>query len=477
MKNTIPSEAYRYFCELCKIPHGSGNEKAISDYLAAFAKEIGLDAVQDAALNVLIRKGGSAGREHEAPVILQAHTDMVCEKNEDSPHDFLKDPIVPIIDGDWVKANGTTLGADNASGVSIIMALLAAKDLSHPPIEALLTTGEEVGCVGAEKFDVSLLKGKRLINLDSEGEGVFTVSSASAVAINLVFPFEQEDIPEGFAAYMLKVRGLIGGHSAVDINKGRANANVAMGRLLDMLYGENVYIADISGGSKGNAIPRECTACILLAESRLEAIKSIAAQAEEALKREFPVEKTLAVTLEKTNAPKKVMSRASLRKLIDGILRMPSGVQSMSRDIEGLVQTSNNLSVITTGESQIKLNSLMRSSMLEEMDVVIEKIKQLAANLGAAANDPAKAPVWKYRSDSPLRNTMAMVFKDMYGRAPEIAATHGGLECAEFAAKMPDGDFIAIGVYFTGAHSPDEKMNIPSFERTCEYVIRVLEKL
>ncbi|MCL1941637.1 MAG: M20/M25/M40 family metallo-hydrolase, partial [Synergistaceae bacterium] len=287
LQDLATERAYEYFLELLSVPRGSGNEKAASDHLMAFAKSNSLDAVQDSALNVLIRKPGSPGRENETPVILQAHMDIVCEKNEDVAHDFLKDPIIPVIDGEWIGASGTTLGADNGAGISIIMAVLAAVDLSHPPIEAVITTEEETGMGGAGNFDASLLAGKRFINLDSEGEGVLTVSCAGSAKVVMTIPAELEPAPEGSLTYKMKVKGLTGGHSGVDIDKGRANANILMARLLDALDDGTVYVTDIGGGSRANAIPRECTARISFDGAGLDKVKSIVARAETEFKAEY----------------------------------------------------------------------------------------------------------------------------------------------------------------------------------------------
>ena len=471
-------KAYKYFCELCKIPHGSGNEKAISDYMVAFAKEKGLDAVQDKWLNVLIRKPGSKGRENDPAVILQAHMDMVCEKNEDVKHDFLKDPIVPVIDGDWVKTRGTTLGADNGSGVSLIMMALTAENISHPPLEAILTTEEETGCTGAAMFDTSLLKGKRLINLDGAGEDTLIAGCAGGIFIELEVPVERETVPAGFVFYRLMVKGLAGGHSAGDIDKGRGNANVLAAGLLDKLFKEEVRLVDINGGAKMNAIPRECSAVISFAEGKLEKIKSLVAQTETEYKAEYQCEKGLAVTLGKTGASGSVMSNSSQREAIDTILRMPCGVQSMSPDAKGLVQTSNNPGVITGAEDAVTIKNFLRSSSKAEMENVAGKIKTAAESCAAKINILGKFPIWEYNPKSPLRDTLISVHKDLYGKTPEVTATHGGLECANFAQKMPDCDCTVLdGPNITGLHSPDERMSLSSLNRTADFLVKVLERL
>jgi len=473
-ENAIAKNAYRFFCEMLKIPHGSGNEKALSDYLMAFAKKRGLDAVQDESLNVLIRKHGGIGRENEPPVILQAHMDMVCEKNEGGKHDFLKDPITLIFNDDWVKAVGSTLGADNAAGLSLIMAVLAS-NLSHPPIEALITAEEETTMGGACRFDASRLRGKRFINLDSETEGVFTVSSASASDISISIPVEYEPVPEGFTAYKLMVRGLTGGHSGIDINKGRANANVLAARLLSRL--EKVRAARIDGGSQKNAIPRECTAVISFDKSLLTEVIAVVEQMQEELKTEYPFDKGLTITIRQTAPFQNVMSFDSQQTVISGLLLAPDGAQSMSPHIEGLVHTSNNIGVVRTEGKVVKLTTFFRSSDIAGRDLGIKSLKWHMEALGADVEVKDQSPPWEYRENSPLRDTMKAVFQEFYGKDPKTAAVHAGLECAIFAEKIPEGDFISIGVDITGAHSPDEKMSISSFDRTGGFLVRVLGNL
>jgi len=472
----MKQEAYRYFCDLCKIPHGSYNEKAISDYLLNFGKELGLDAVQDRALNVLIRKPGSAGRENEAPIILQSHMDMVCEKNDDVKHDFLKDPIIPVLSGDWVKAKGTTLGADNAAGIGIIMAILAAKNLSHPPIEALLTTEEEVGCTGAAKFDTTLLKGKHLITLDAVKEGVLLAGCSGATIINTEMAVEREAFPENFSSYKLMIKGLKGGHSGNDIHKGRGNANVFMAHLLEKLYTDDIRIISIKGGSKMNAIPRECGAVICFDAKVLEKIKSKAARTETELKARFPSDPDLCITLEKTDDSGSVMTRASLRVIIDTVLQTPLAVQSMSPDIPGLVQTSSNPGVIFTDEKRVTLINFLRSSETMDERLVIGKFKLLERNSAVKVIVSDRAPMWEFKPKSPFRDKLAAIFMEVYGKAPVITAVHGGLECAVFAESIPGGEFISFGMEILDAHSPDERMNMPSFNRTCDFLARILEK-
>lgn len=473
----LTQKAYEYFLAVLAIPRGSHNEQAISDYLVAFAQERGLEVVQDQSLNVLIKKPGSSGREDEDAVILQAHMDMVCEKNNGVDHDFTKDPIIPAIDGDWIYAEETTLGADNACGVSILLALLDSDDLSHPPIEALITTNEEDGMTGAAEFDVSLLSGKRFINVDSEWEYLFVVSCAGSIFTEVKLPAEYADIPPDLTAYTLSVAGLVGGHSGIDIARGHANANILMGRLLEALGDEGSLICDITGGSAKNAIPRECTATVLFPESAYDDIASLAERMKAEFMAEFPDDTGMSVTFEKAREQTRIMTADTVNALIACILKTPNGVISMSPDMEGLVQTSSNLGVIVTEENVITMQSFSRSSVNSELEQAAAEIRELAESYGGTAVSELSNPVWEYKADSPLRSKMAEVFVEVYGTEPSVEAIHAGLECGAFIDRMPDCDFISIGPDIESAHSPDERMRLSSYDRTCNYIVRLLERL
>lgn len=477
IENSIKENAYEYFCEILSIPHGSGNEQEISDYLVTFAKEHDLEVIQDDFLNILIKKNGSKGREDESPIILQAHMDMVCEKNNNVNHNFLTDPIIPIIDGDWVSADGTTLGADDASGLSILLAVLMSDDLSHPPIEAVITTGEETGMTGAVNFNTSLLKGNRLINLDSEEEGVFTVSCASTCEVNVLIPAKYENISEEFITYSLTISGLTGGHSGLDINKNRANANVLIARLLEKMKDIEFYVSDINGGSQKNAIPRECTTIISFKTDDFDNVNIIIAEAEALFKSEYPFDEGLTITFEKVEMQDNVMTDVTSKKLVEAILNILNGVQSMSPNIEGLVQTSNNLGVVTTSDESIKLTYFLRSSLNTEQEQILDEIQQLGNSINANVNIDKQSPAWEYKEDSPLRDTMSKVHEQLYKKQPAISAIHAGLECAVFSETMEDCDLISIGVDIIDGHSPNERMSISSYNRMCVFLIKILESI
>ena len=395
MNTQFSKTALEYFLEISKIPRCSGNEKAASDYLISFAEGLGFESVRDGDFNVLIKKPGTEGRENEPPVILQNHIDIVCEKNKETQHDFEKDPIRPVIDGDWIRAEGTTLGADNGAGMSIAMAVLASDNLSHPPIEALFTTFEEVGMTGATNFDVSRLQGRQFINLDSGGEGVITVSCASSADIDIAVKLDKQALPKGYVTFETTIKGLTGGHSGVDINEGLANANILMARLLRELDSCcEIYLSGISGGSMRNAIPRESFATISCKENDLDAIRSSIKQAESAFKSEFPKDGGLSVTFESAEPAESVICRESFQKILDCVLQAPNGVLAMSAHIEGLVQTSCNLGVIVNDEDAVKLLFFPRSSSSSEQADTIGKFKTLAGSQGAEIVVANEKPPW-----------------------------------------------------------------------------------
>jgi dipeptidase D len=370
------------------------------------------------------------------------------------------------------------LGADNGVGVAMIMAALESGGLSHPPLEAVITTLEETTMGGAAGFDASRLKGKRFINLDWEKEGELVVSCASASLVTIAVPVEYEAVPEGSAAYTLAIGGLTGGHSGIDINKGRANANVIMGHLLNRLAGlHGARIVRVAGGNKDNAIPRECGAVLLFPADRADAAALAVKEAERDFTAVYPGENGLRVTWEKADVPPNAMKTDSSWKGIAALLLAPNGVQSMSPHIAGLVQTSSSLGIVATEKDKVVLTILMRSSVAREQALLEEKMCLLADVIGAGIRVDGQAPPWAYKPDSPLRDKLAEVYKEVYGKEPEIVAVHAGLECAIFSPAMPDADFISIGPTILDVHCPDERMDIPSFGRICGFLVKAVEKL
>ena len=473
----IAARAYEHFVELSKIPRVSGNMQGISDYLADFASNLGLEVTRDSALNVFIKKPGSPGRENEPAIILKAHMDMVGEKNSNVDHDFATDPIIPIIENDWITSSKkTTLGADNGGGLAVLLTVLETDNLSHPPIEAIITTDEETGMTGAAMFDITLLSGTRLINIDEEIDDTFTVSCAGGADVEILVSVDEIPIPNGFEAYELTVEGLTGGHSGVDIHLGLANANILIARLLQQLDEDEVefYLTAINGGSARNAIPRECVAVVLFDPKYLESVAKIVENAETLFKSEFSSDPDLSVTLTQTQAPDTVLSTESALQVILTIFSVPNGVIAMSADIEGLVQTSNNLGVIETVGDTVIMSTFVRSSLSDDLTKTLDDLRTLSDADDREVTISNEVPPWAYKEDSPLRDSMVATYTDMHGREPNIAAIHAGLECAMFAGKMPDVDLISIGPNIQGGHSPDERMSLSSFNSFCEFLVRVL---
>ncbi|SHE39637.1 dipeptidase D [Marinitoga hydrogenitolerans DSM 16785] len=476
LKGLKPEKVFYYFEEISQIPRCSGNEKAISDYLVNFAKERNLEYIQDKALNVIIRKPATKGYESAPGVIIQGHIDMVCEKTSDSNHDFSKDPIKLQIDGDYIKATNTTLGADNGIAVAYALAILDSKDIAHPEIEALFTTEEETGMTGANELDPSLLNGKVLLNIDSEEEGIFYVSCAGGLRDVITLPVEFKK-PENKYGIRLKVFGLQGGHSGMEIIKQRGNANKLLGRVLyDLNKKIKVECASINGGDKSNAIPREATAELII--DNIEKAKQIVEYWDKTFKNELSVsDPKVKVSIEEIEKSERVLTKESFEKAIYILMLVHDGVQTMSKSIEGLVESSSNLGVVKTYTNRIEFTSATRSSVETLRDLIHNKTEIITKLVGAELNTNAPYPAWEYKPDSRIRELMKKVYKDMYGKEPEIAAIHAGLECGILSGKMKDVDMISFGPNLYDVHTPQEKMSISSVKRVWEFLVEVLKQI
>lgn len=473
-----PQEVISYFSEICKIPHGSGNEKAISDYLVEFAKQYNLYYFQDKENNVIIKKSGTKGYENSEPVILQGHMDMVCEKNNDKTHDFLNDPINLMVDGDFLKADGTTLGADNGIAVAYSLAILASNDIEHPPLQVLITTNEEVGMDGANALNAKLLNGKKLINIDSEEEGYFLVSCAGGMRGTIHLPISFQDVKNDLSAYIIKVKGLKGGHSGMEIIKQRANANKLMGRILSRLNeNDDINIANISGGAKDNAIPREAQTVILTKQDNENILSLISILQDEFMYEFKKCEESIFIELEKINLPQKMFDKETTKKVIDILVLIPDGIQAMSLDIDGLVETSTNVGVVETNVDEVTFTSAVRSCVSTRKYQVQNQLKHLCNVVGATLTIKGAYPAWEYKDNSQLREVFQNVYKKMYGKEAVIQAIHAGLECGLFSEKMPDCDMISFGPDMFDVHTPDEKVSISSVNRCWEFLKQVLKEL
>ncbi|PIE77260.1 MAG: aminoacyl-histidine dipeptidase [Clostridiales bacterium] len=471
-----PSRVWHYFSAISQIPRESGNEKAVSDYLYNAISQMGIKAMQEPCGNVIAYKPASAGYEQSKTVILQGHMDMVCVKNDDSQHNFETDPIELIVDGDLLKANGTTLGADNGIAVAMAMAILEDNSLSHPALTVLFTTSEETGMDGAIALDPANLPGDMLINLDSEEEGYLLTSNAGGANVDLHLPIDWVNASyDNF--YQIGIEGLKGGHSGVEIDKMRANAIKLMGRLLKQLNPDNYQISAIAGGEKMNAIANSCSVKISTA-ANVEAMLASLEPIEKTFKAEFAVaDPDLKIVFQRCEQTVKVFSRQTADALIDALLLLPQGVQTMSQSIDGLVESSNNIGVISQDEVKITIVNALRSSVASLKELICTQMFAIADLVKATPERYADYPEWSYRIDSPLRDKMLEVYRDMYGKDMIVQAIHAGLECGLFAEKMPDLDMVSIGPDMWDVHSPRERLSIASTERTYQYLLEVLKNL
>lgn len=478
LDNIQPKEVFRFFEEMCQIPHGTYDTKRISDYCVEFAKARGLEYTQDAANNVIIRKGGTAGYENSEPVILQGHLDMVCEKRPNSDHDFSKDPLKLIVEDGFVKTEDTTLGGDDGIAVAMAMAVLDSKDIPHPPIEAVFTVDEEEGMGGANAIDLSGLKGRKLINIDSEEEGILTTGCAGGFRCETSIPVKREK--RSGARVEIKIHGLQGGHSGAEIHKQRGNAHKMMGRLLNVIAEESeVYLVSVTGGSKDNVITVASTAVLVADEKDAEKIAAKAAEMKAVWDHEFMGdEPTLAVDVNVENvADVDACDADSTGRVISYLTICPNGVQGFARKLKGLVETSLNIGIAETTDDRIKAISLVRSSVESQKQMMKEQMKQCAKLVGGSVEIANEYPAWQYDPDSELRKVMEETFKELFGKEPVVSAVHAGLECGLFLGKRPDLDCVSVGPDLIDIHSFNEKLDIASTERTWNYLKAILAKL
>jgi dipeptidase D len=476
-----PCSVFSFFEEISRIPRGSGNEKGISDYLVSFAKERNLEVIQDSALNVIIKKKAAPGYENAPTVIIQGHLDMVNEKNADTVHDFYRDPLKLVVDGDFVRAKGTTLGADNGIAVAYAMALLDSGDIPHPPLEVLLTTDEETGMGGAMGLNPENINGRILINIDSEEEGKLLVSCAGGLRAKVTLPIKREAAGEGLINCTLKVRGLKGGHSGMDINKERGNSNKIMGRLLvSLLDSIKLQVCSINGGAKNNAIPREADAHILIEEKDIEILRENIKNWNAVLKNEYCIsEPDIRIELEVFGSREgvEVFARDTMEKAIKLLYLMPNGIQTMSMGIPGLVQSSTNLGVVTTAQEFLSYDSALRSSVRSLKTDILNQMKLIAEAFGAEISTQSEYPEWQYDPDSEIRTVFQRVHKKVYGHEAEIVAIHAGVECGLFKEKFGEIDMISFGPNLYDVHTPNERVSISSTERTWKYLLEVLKDI
>lgn len=472
-------KVFDIFKSINEVPRESGNEKAISDWLVDFAKDYGLDHIQDQALNVIIKKPGTRGYEEAETVILQGHMDMVAEKAEGSNHNFERDPIDFIIDGDFIRANNTSLGADNGIALAYGLAIISSDDIAHPPLELVFTTEEETGMDGAFALDMDLIKGRRLINLDAEQEGDLYVSCAGGISALTKLDFCRKSAISG-EYFEIYVSGLFGGHSGMEIDKQRANAIQVLGRILNKLKEDYDYhLIELNGGSKHNAIPRDAWAGLIFEEYDEELIQ-VGESWTSLLREELRgIDDDILVEIKAKGKEYKLAMTQEIRDKVLAIINLtPSGVINFNQDIEGLVQTSNNLAIVETKEKEITFLSAIRSSVKSMRDQVGEKLAQLADLSGASIDFDEAYPEWQYNPESRLRKAFIEAYRSRYGENPNITGIHAGLECGIFSEKLGGQiDLIAMGPNLYNVHTPKEKMDIGSVERTYELLKDILALL
>ena len=479
LQNLEPKAVFQYFEEISNIPRGSGNEKGISDYLLNFGKELGLESIQDEALNVIIKKPGTPGYENAPTVIIQGHMDMVCEKNNGVEHDFEKDPLKLRIVDDYIYATDTTLGADNGIAVAYAMAILASNDIPHPPIEVLSTTDEETGMSGAMAIKKENLQGKILINLDNEEEGDLLVSCAGGVRSTATLKVDEQEIGSK-KLIKINISGLKGGHSGMDIIKERGNSNKILGRVLKGLLREVKFnLVSLNGGSKNNAIPREAEAIIAVnpndENTAIEVINNWNNIIENELRAQDPGLKIEAsITDIKTC---KEFTDESTKKVVDLLYIYPNGINTKSTEIEGLVESSTNLGVLTTKDGVVEFDSAIRSSIPSLKEEIVLRSKTIVELLGGKFETTSDYPGWEYDPNSKVRDICQKVHKDMYGKEAKIVAIHAGVECGLFNEKLGNLDMISFGPNLYDVHTPDEHMSISSVKNCYEYLLGILKEI
>lgn len=473
-----PKVLWNHFADLNAVPRPSNKEERVIQFARSFGESLNLITQVDAVGNVIIKKPASKGMENRQTVVLQSHLDMVHQKNADTTFDFDKQGIEMYIDGDWIKAKGTTLGADNGIGVATIMALLAATDIAHPPLEALFTIAEETGMTGAKGLKGGLLEGKTLLNLDTEDDDELTIGCAGGIDVTCTGAYEQVQ-PKGNLTYKVSIIGLTGGHSGMDIQKGRGNANKLMNRLLWELSKEfSIGIESIHGGSLRNAIPRESIATIVAEEKHREAIIKFAEEFKNMIKTEYGfTDKNLEIKFENIAKVEKVMSSDFQYNFLRSMYACPNGIYRMSPEIEGLVQTSNNIAKVLVKDGNFSVQCLTRGSVNTEKIDLANAITSAFELTGAEIEFDGEYPGWEPRPDAPIIKLMSELYEELFNEKPNVNAVHAGLECGIIGTNYPDMQMISFGPNIYGAHSPDERAQISSVQKFWKYLLETLKRI
>ena len=472
-----PQRVFYYFEQIAAIPHGSRNTKAISDYLVDFAKEHNLVWYQDENNNVVIVKEASAGYEAAEPIIIQGHMDMVCEKEKGVDIDFEKDGLKLYIDGDFLKAEGTTLGGDDGIAVAYALALLDSQEIAHPKLEVVITVDEEIGMLGADAIDLSMLTGHTMLNIDSDVEGSFLTGCAGGMAVNVTLPIKR--VMQSGEKVALTITGLEGGHSGSEIDKEHGNANILMGRLLRALFEETPFgIISLAGGLKDNAIPRECVTELLVPQENVNLVKEIADKLDIELKKEFMTADP-SVRIEFEDLGKKeesILDFGSVSRVIFYLRSVPNGVQHMSQVMHGLVETSLNLGIMELKEDALHTVTSIRSSVGTRKADLLDRVTAIVELLGGEAEVEGDYPAWEYKQDSSLRPQIAKVYKQLYGKDPVFETIHAGLECGLLSEKIKNLDCVSFGPDNFDIHTPKERLSISSTGRVWDFIVEFLRQ-
>lgn len=473
-----PSLIWKHFEQILKIPHCSGNEKALGDYIISVAEGLELKWRRDKVGNIVVEKDASTGHENADIVILQGHLDMVCEKNSDVEHDFSKDSIKAEVQGDWVQAKGTTLGSDNGIGVAASLAIMESQDIIHGPMEFLFTVDEETGLTGATQIESGFLKGKKLLNLDSEEEGTFTIGCAGGADSELTFPIEREKA--GGSPYRVKVFGFRGGHSGLDIDQGRGNAIKLVARILWQAQKDIPFaLVQMDGGNKRNAIPREAWADFFLDEAKFPAFSSFIQKASAKIQAEYKtVEKEANFSLEKSHGEREdALTQRAQKSLLNLLMGLPHGVIAMHPEMEDLVETSSNLAILHTHSDNAQIICSSRSSTASALEATRNMIAALSELSGAKISQPEGYPGWTPNLESSLLKTLKEVYRTTFQKEPEVGAVHAGLECGIIGEKFPGMDMISFGPTIEHPHSPEERVHIGSVEKFWGFLTAALARL
>lgn len=479
IRDLDPSLVWKNFYALTQIPRPSKKEGKAVEYLYGFGKSLGLETIKDEVGNIIIKKPATPGMEGRRGVILQGHIDMVPQKNADKVHDFEKDPITTLVDGDWVRADGTTLGADNGLGVAVALSVLESRDLKHGPVEVLVTVDEETGMTGANALKPGLLDGDILINLDSETEGELYVGCAGGLDATASLKYEMKPAPAGYKAYRISAKGMKGGHSGMDIILYRANANKVLARVLVPLLRDGVKLVSVDGGNMRNAIPREAFADVLVPEGMVSAVESHIASVQKDIRNEYAATDPDAGLLMEPLAsiPASYIDDAAALAMFRAVNACPNGVWRMSDAVPGLVETSNNVAIVSAADGLFQVKTLMRSSVDSEKEALAEEFRSLFELAGAETSFTGGYSGWAPNSNSLILHTMKKVYSGMYGKEPAVMAIHAGLECGILGGTYPHWDMVSCGPTILSPHSPDERVNIPSVKKWWDFLVKVLEEI